>query len=184
MLLTIEVEAAECRKAFEGVEVGAVVKNCHHDRLLEVLTEPAEARITYILTSKVEGERARRLREFRPWPYPLSAELSKARAEWIKADAEYSKAYAEWRNASAELSKARAEWRNASAEYRNADAELSKAYAEYSKADAEWRNASAELSKAYAEYSKADADPAIIAQLHAAFPDTTWDGKSIFGDVS
>ena len=63
---TIEEEAAECRKAFEGVEVGAPVWCCHHERLSEVLDEPAENRITYILTSKDRSEQAIRLREFRP----------------------------------------------------------------------------------------------------------------------
>ena len=139
-LKSIEEEALDCRAAFEGVKVGAVVKNCHHDRLLELLSEPAEERIVYILRNKPEEEQARRLREFRPWPYPLIAEWSKACAEWRKACAEWDKAAAEW-----------------------------------DKADAEW-------DKACAEWSKADAEPAIIAQLHSSFPDTTWNGKSIFGD--
>ncbi len=63
---TIEQEAADCRKAFEGVAVGAPVWCCHHERLAERLEEPAENRIRFILSHKLVGEQARRLREFRP----------------------------------------------------------------------------------------------------------------------
>ena len=48
---TIEQELALCRSAFKGVKVGAVVKNCHHDLLLEILTEPPGTRIAYIMSN-------------------------------------------------------------------------------------------------------------------------------------
>jgi hypothetical protein len=63
---TIEEEAAACRAAFVGVEVGAPVWCCHHEMLYERLTDPAEDRIKFILYNKEAGEQARRLREFRP----------------------------------------------------------------------------------------------------------------------
>jgi hypothetical protein len=65
-LKTIAEEAADCRTAFAGVKVGSPVWLVHHTILCELLTEPAEDRIAYILSDKPEGEQARRLREFRP----------------------------------------------------------------------------------------------------------------------
>src|SRR3990167_10761203 len=65
-LKSIEEEAADCRAAFVGAAVGTPVWCCHHERLYEVLEEPAENRIAYILSDKPSFERARRLREFRP----------------------------------------------------------------------------------------------------------------------
>jgi hypothetical protein len=117
-LKSIAEEEADCRAAFVGVEVGAFVLHCHHDSLLEVLTEPAENRINHIFCHKPEAEQALRLRLFRPVPpehlsaewKKAYAELDKARAEWEKADAELDKARAELDKAYAELGKARAEW--------------------------------------------------------------------------
>jgi hypothetical protein len=109
-LLSIEQEAANCRKAFEGVEVGAFILHCHHEVLAERLDEPAERRINYILVNKPEKEQSLRLRLFRPVSgeqlkkFPKAyAEREKAEAEWKKADAEWEKAYAEWKKAEAEL---------------------------------------------------------------------------------
>ena len=65
-LKSIEEEAADCRAAFVGVAVGIPVWCCHHERLYEVLADPAENRIAYILSDKPSFERTRRLREFRP----------------------------------------------------------------------------------------------------------------------
>jgi hypothetical protein len=65
-LKSIKLEAAACRKAFKGVPVGSLVLHCHHELLMEKLTEPAEDRIAYILSDKPEHEQALRLRLFRP----------------------------------------------------------------------------------------------------------------------
>jgi hypothetical protein len=65
-LKSIKLEAAACRKAFKGVPVGSFVLHCHHELLMEKLTEPAENRIAYILSDKPEHEQALRLRLFRP----------------------------------------------------------------------------------------------------------------------
>ena len=89
-------EAALCRKAFAKVKVGAFTLHCHHEVLGETLTEDAEARISYILSTKPEHEQALRLRLFRP---VLSIQLKKHK----KADADRQKAYADWQKADADL---------------------------------------------------------------------------------
>ena len=92
-LKSIAEEEADCRAAFVGIAVGAFVLHCHHNSLLEVLTEPEENRINYILCDKPEAEQALRLRLFRPVsPEHTGPELDKARAEWAKACAEWDKA--------------------------------------------------------------------------------------------
>ena len=65
-LKSIKEEAAACRRAFKGFKVGGHVVHCHHKTLVETLDEPVEHRILYILTEKLEGEQALRLRLFRP----------------------------------------------------------------------------------------------------------------------
>jgi hypothetical protein len=157
ILKSVKEEAADCRVRCAGMKVGDLILHCHHEILCETLTESVENRIDYILRSKQDNV-ALRLRLMGP---PIEdaavladAELSKADAEWSKARAELSKACAEWSKADAEWSKARAEW--------------SKACAEWSKADAEWSKARAEWSKAY--------EPHYVR----LYPDSPWDGKTIF----
>ena len=104
-LKSIKEEAADCRKAFDGFELGGYALHCHHDRIGETLTEPAENRIACILTQKPENERALRLRLFRPVP----EKKLKAYAAWRKADAAWEKADAEREKADAEREKADAE---------------------------------------------------------------------------
>ena len=171
---TIEEELVACRKRFEGVEVGAFVWCCHHGIELEVLTEPPEARIGYIMHGKSSIEQARRLYEFRPV-------LGKLPTKCDKACDEYHKAYAEW-------GKARAEWVKASAKWDKDRDEWDKAYAKWDKASDEWNKACAEWGKAYAERDKAsdewykarDECHVEIHALHVAeVPDTAWNGTSI-----
>ena len=102
---SIEQETAACRKAFKGVKPGAFVLHCHHDALGELLTEDAENRILFILSSKAEHEQSLRLRLFRPVPESRLRKFRKAEAEWRKADAEWEKMYveAEWRKTATEL---------------------------------------------------------------------------------
>jgi len=66
VLKSIAEEAEDCRKAFQLSEIGDLVNFCHHGRIIEALTEPAEVRITYILDNKPFYEQAARLRMFRP----------------------------------------------------------------------------------------------------------------------
>ena len=117
MLGTIEEELVACRKRFEGVEVGAFVWCCHHGIELEVLTEPPEARIGYIMHGKSSIEQARRLYEFRPVLGKLPAKWDKAYAKWGKARAKWDKASAKWDKARDEWVKDRDEWDKASAKY-------------------------------------------------------------------
>ena len=95
VLKSIQEEAADCRKAFEGVEVGALVLHCHHEYLAEPLNEPADHRIEYILKHKPEHEQSLRLRLFRP----VSQEVINRNADWQKADAYRQKSYADWQKA-------------------------------------------------------------------------------------
>jgi hypothetical protein len=99
---TIKQEAAACRKRFRGVKVGSVVWFCHHEKPLEILTEPASARIDYILSNKPMGEQAVRLHWFRPFKGKLTSGILKAYADWKKADADWKKAYADWKKAYAD----------------------------------------------------------------------------------
>ena len=112
-LKSIEEEAADCRKAFEGVPVGALTLHCHHGELGERLIEPAENRIAYILSDKPKTEQALRLRLFRPVPQALV----EADADWQKADADWQKADADWHKADADWQKAYADWQKAYAEF-------------------------------------------------------------------
>jgi hypothetical protein len=163
---TIEEEAAECRKAFEGVEVGAPVWCCHHERLSEVLDEPAENRITYILTSKDRSEQAIRLREFRPVKdretfAPLYADYEAKRAT-LYADYYYAKRDPLYADYEAKLAPLYADY-----------------YAKLAPLDADYRAKRATLDADYrAKRAPLDAD---LAALHLSeYPDTAWNGRSIF----
>ena len=150
ILKSIDEEAADCRARCAGMKVGDLILHCHHETLCEVLMEPVEKRIHYILKSKSDNV-ALRLRLMGP-PIVDAA---------VQADAKWRKARAEWR-------KADAEWRKADAEWRKADVELSKACAGLSKARAGLSKARAKLSKAYEPH---------YTGLYSHSP---WNGKTIF----
>lgn len=67
-LKSIREEAADCRARFRGIEVGSWVMFCHHDVVIEQLTEPPENRIRYILSEKPTAQQPLRLHLFRPIP--------------------------------------------------------------------------------------------------------------------
>ncbi len=170
--MRIATEASKCREAFEGVEVGAIVQHCHHERWLERLTEPAENRITFILENKAKDEQAERLRRFRPL---ADADKQKAYADWQKA-------YADWQKADADWQKADADWQKAEADWQKAYADWQKAYADKQKADADKQKAYADRQKADADWQKADVSPAMIA-LHAEICGCAWSATTdIFGN--
>lgn len=155
---TIEEERAACEKAFKGVPVGALAWHCHHDQLIERLSEPAENRIAFILKNKPEGERALRLHLFRPvktqdLPPELQAADAKCRAVDAKCRA------------------VDAEWRAADAKRQAAYAKRQAAYAEWRAADVKWREAYAELQEAYAEKHSKECK------------DCPWDGHTILPGV-
>ncbi|MGA7856199.1 MAG: hypothetical protein WCA15_22970 [Candidatus Acidiferrales bacterium] len=172
ILKSIEEEADDCRAAWKGFKVGTFALHCHHETLAERLTEDAENRVAYILSSKPRFEQALRLRLFRPVSEKAYAERDKAFAERDKAFAEWEKAEVEWEKADAEWEKAFAELEKADAELEKADAELEKAYAERDKAYVKW-------DKADAEWDKANANLAILVHT-AVCKDCPWDGKTIF----
>ena len=130
-LHSTRVEAVACRAAFADSKVGDAVWCLHHEKLIETLTEPAVARIAYILSEKPKAERARRLREFRPVMGPLP--------EYNRAKAEYDRT-------------------------------------EYDRTWAAYNRTWAEFDRAWAEYGAA-----LEAQHRAECPDSTWDGRTIFG---
>jgi len=163
-LKSIKKEAADCRAACVNLKIGDWAWHVHHEILAEPLTEPIENRITYILENKTDNV-ALRLRLLRPLiPDEIMLKDSKVK----KASAEYAKAYAEW-------DKARAEWRKIYyAKWDKASA------AKLNKARSKWNKAYAEYRKARAEYSKA-ATP----HYKRLFPDSSWNGKTIFaGDYA
>ena len=182
VLKSIEEEAADCRRAFEGVEIGGLVLHCHHEVLSERLSEPAEHRIAYILDYKLEHERALRLRLFRP----VSLDVINRNADWQKADADWQKADADWQKADADWQKANADWQKANADLQKANADRQKADADWQKADADWQKADADWQKAYADREKADADrQKADAELGTLVhfdvcKDCPWDGQTIF----
>ncbi len=158
---TIKQEEAKCRKAFSGVKTGALVQLCHHDTLVEFLTEPPENRIDYILNEKPNKERALRLRLFRPWKWELPA-------DWKKTDADCQKAYEDWQKAYADCQKTYADRKKAYEDWQKAYADWKKTDADCQKTDADWQKAYADL-KSYFE-----------TEHRKHYPDSPWNGKSIF----
>ena len=63
---TIAEELEACRAAFEASPKATWAWCCHHQIHAEPLTEPAENRIAFILSSKSLSEQAQRLYNFRP----------------------------------------------------------------------------------------------------------------------
>jgi hypothetical protein len=159
-------EAALCRKAFAKVKVGAFTLHCHHEVLGETLTEDAEDRISYILSTKPEHEQALRLRLFRPASQIQLKKFNKAYADWQKA-------YADWQKADADWQKAYADWQKEDADRQKADADRQKAYADRQKAYADWQ-------KAYADWQKAYADLAALVHDKVCYSNCPWNGKTIF----
>jgi hypothetical protein len=151
ILKSIEEEASDCRAACAHLKVGEWAWLIHHEILAEPLTEPIESRIKWILENKTDNV-ALRLRLLRPL----------VEDEAMRSDAELG-------NAHAEYIKARA------AEYSKVRDELTTAYAEYYKDRDRYI-------KAYAEYNKASAElyKSAIMHYHRLFPDSPWNGKTVF----
>jgi hypothetical protein len=192
-LLSIEEEASACRARCANMHIGDICLHLHHKIFAEILKEPIENRISYILSDKPLAEQPLRLRMMGP---PIIDEQVKADAAWLESDAELQKASPALQKADAELQKADAErqkadaaWLKASAvclkadaELQKADAELQKAEAERQKAAAAWQKADAELQKAYAAWRKPAAawQKAYEPHYRRLYPDSTWNGHTIF----
>ena len=61
--LEIRQEADACREACKHCKVGDVMQHIHHEQWLEILTEPIENRIAFILVNKTPPEGGRGLEE-------------------------------------------------------------------------------------------------------------------------
>jgi len=154
-MTTIHSAAAECREACKDCKVGDVMQHIHHEQWLEVLIEPIEYRIVFILVYKATSEQAERLLRLRPF------NREKADADWEKADTDRRKAEADWEIAFADWEKAFADWR---------------------KADADWEKADEDWEKANADRKKAFASPEML-KVHAAVCGCPWDAThDIFGN--
>jgi hypothetical protein len=117
---SIAEEADKCRKAFANVKPDIPAWHCHHEILIERLTEPAENRIKYILSSKPEHEQALRLHLFRPFRGPTPKTLKEAYAKRQEAYAKRQEACAKWQEAYAKWQEAYAKWQEACAKWQEA----------------------------------------------------------------
>ena len=114
---SIKQEAKLCRDAFKGAKVGDLVWFCHHEIPIEVLTEPLENRIEYILSNKAQAEQAIRLHWFRPCKIDLPPELDAARSKLDAAQSKLDAARSAWDVACSNLVAARLAWDVACSKY-------------------------------------------------------------------
>ena len=157
---TIKQELAACRKAFQENPEAKYAWCCHHSILIELLTEPYENRIKYILSDKPKKEQAVRFRNFRPLRIELPKEIIKAIAKYDEARAKYDEA--------------RAKWNEAEAKYDEAEAKYDEAWTKWNEASAKYDEARAKLNKALATWNKGN------VMFLSDWPDNTWNGKNIF----
>jgi vacuolar-type H+-ATPase subunit H len=156
-LKSVQEELRDCVNRFEGVSVGSLVWCCHHEELLEILCEPAQERIEYIMRYKPPSELARRLFEFRPVLSELPESVEKA---WEKAWEAREKAREKAREA-------REKAREAGEKEREAREAWEKAR-EAGEKEREAREADKECS-------------ALLLEIHLReVPDTSWTSCSIF----
>jgi hypothetical protein len=99
-----EVQTAldECRAAFAANQDAKSAWCCHHEKLWEVLTEPYEKRIAYILSEKPKSEHLLRFQNFRP-----CSQHDKFLAINAKRQPELHAIYAKWQT---ELDAINAKW--------------------------------------------------------------------------
>jgi hypothetical protein len=202
-LKSIEEERLACEAAFAAEPNAVLVWCCHHEIHLELLREPAERRINYILTDKPEDEQAARFRNFRParnLPPELTALAAAFREAWAafgEAKVACREAAAAYHEASAACDEAWAAWRKAKVACDKAATACREAWAACDEAWAAWRKAKVACDKAWAAWREAatayrEADTAYdtakaaipeaeLKRLHDEdWPDNTWNGKSIF----
>ena len=95
-LKSIEEELIDCRAAFAAHPEAKFGWCIHHEVLFEQIDKEygVEGRIACIMNGKAEGERAIRLRNFRPVRVEIPRELTEAWADCNKARADCNKARA------------------------------------------------------------------------------------------
>ena len=210
---SIEEELADCRQAFAEHPDAKTVWCCHHEVLVEELTDPFEARISYILSDKPEEERAVRFRNFRPvkdevtiaktmedveatkaqaWKdYNIAKAQARKDVEATKAQAleVFEAAIAQPREVyDAATAKAREVYDAATAQaredYHTATAKAKEDYkTALAKAGKEYDAASAEAWEVYKTAYKLAEKPSVDL-LNQEWPDHTWNGKSIFNNAT
>ena len=150
----------------------------HHEVLCEPLTEPLSNRIAYINTMKAAAERPRRLEELQPVLHP--ERLPVAWREAYRACQEAARACQEASHARQEAARARQEAARAWQEAYRARQEAYRA----------WQKAARARQEAYLVCQEADralrgarrsALPELESLHREEYPDSAWDGKSIFG---
>ena len=176
-LKSIEEELIDCRAAFVAHPKAKFGWCIHHEVLFEPIDKVSgvEGRITCIMKDKLEGERAIRLRNFRPVRVEIPRELTEACAAYNKAGAAYDEACAAYNKAGAAEDKARAAFDEAMAAYDEATAACDEAWTAYNKAWAAYDKMSAAFDKAVAA-----CEPELKKLHDQDWPDNTWNGKSIF----
>ena len=162
-LKSIEEELIDCRAAFAAHPEAKFGWCIHHEVLFEQIDKESgvEGRIACIMKDKLEGERAIRLRNFRPVRVEIPRELTEARAAYNKATAAYDEATAAYDEARAAFDEATAAYDEARAAYNKACAAYNKAWAAYDEA-------------------RAACEPELKKLHDQDWPDNTWNGKSIF----
>lgn len=180
MVKSIKIELAKnqriaCRAAWSENPTAKFAWCCHHAVLIEVLTEPAENRIQFILRNKLQDEQAVRFLNFRPVRIELPVELKKAYTKWKKVRVAMNNVNAKLNKVSAKVDKAYAEWNCTEAGWKKIHAKLNKAC---DRRDKIWR----ELDKAQAEYNIAlAACKENLTTLHTQdWPNHSWNGEDIF----
>ena len=91
-----EKEKAKCIRAFRAYPDAKLAWCCHHQLLVEPLTEPWLNRVKYISEEKSKAEQASRFRSFRPVRVTLPDQVNKAETEYNKAWTKYNKARDEY----------------------------------------------------------------------------------------
>ena len=173
--------AAAAIKRFKGNNHPGktVVLFLHHDQFAEILTEPIENRIRFIVEEKNPSEIPTRLKWIQPYiPLPES----QAWTDWQKAWTAWQKACADSAKACADSEKAWTDWQKACADSAKACADSAKAWTDWQKAHADSAKACADSEKAWADWQKAHADwqKAQEPLFMAAHPDCPWNGKTLF----
>jgi len=155
-LKSIEEELIDCRAAFAAHPEAKFGWCIHHEVLFEQIDKEygVEGRIACIMNGKAEGERAIRLRNFRPVRVEIPRELTEAWADCNKARAAYNKA--------------NAAYNEARAAYVEAATACNKACAAYNKA------------RAACNKAVAACEPELKKLHDQDWPDNTWNGESIF----
>ena len=173
---SIEKELADCRQAFAEHPNAKLVWCCHHEVLVEKLTEPVENRISYILSNKPQEEQAVRFRNFRPVKDEVTT--AKSRDDYniaiAKALEDYQTAVAKPREVcDAANAKALEGCKTAIAKPKeDCQTAIAKALEDYQTAVAKPREVCDAACKL--------AEKPLVDLLNQEWPDHTWNGKSIF----